>query len=639
MASGVTPLLITVSEARDVPFRADPFVVVEAGGARVQTDVLRETVAPVWDAMFTLRAVFGPGAREVLTILAWHEDVFEDQLLGRATIDISHVVGRRQPHEEWVMLLDERGLRETGMELLVRVENGKAPPLAELCASEDVTLAELERTISQDPAQCDEREVDPRTGTLCLHRLLANQAMTDAMLALLLKCNHKQARVADRHGNLPLHCLCKRYGATEPALALMIKCYVEAAKAPNKYGKLPLHFLARNPSLTRASLALLVDAYPAATAARDASGSLPLHYAAGNRVMTKELLQAVLAACGDDGSRAAAETPDKCGNVPLRRLVGSSAFTDQHLRVMLRANDRAVQVKDRYGNGPLEYLGWNRETTRFQRTVADEARLAIDRSDNVHQSLDAVGRVREGQQGLRLLMGVQKYSLWFNDFSLAEARQLVSGAFGMRMLVSHFHKGDVLMRRGEAATFFAVLVDGELGIRLAQSEGGGFPRRLHKGTLFGERGLFDAGIRAADVVALTDGHAATLLYSELELLGDAYPELMRKLNLQLAKAAIEEQLGATGMSLDDLGDAELQRQVKEMLKRQQRGAWGAQHKSLLALREGVYAELLDESGHLTADDSPQAGGKRGGKGGTQGGTVLGKAKGMLARAPTVKGKR
>ncbi|MEC7300913.1 MAG: hypothetical protein VXW43_19850, partial [Pseudomonadota bacterium] len=59
---------------------------------------------------------------------------------------------------------------------------------------------------------------------------------------------------------------------------------------------------------------------------------------------------------------------------------------------------RAVQVKDRYGNGPLEYLGWNRETTPFQRTVAEEARLAIDRADNVNQSLDAVGRVREGSR-------------------------------------------------------------------------------------------------------------------------------------------------------------------------------------------------------------------------------------------------
>ena len=62
--AGVTPLLITVSEAKDVPFRADPFVVIEAGGARTQTDVLRDTIAPVWDQMFTLRAVFTAGTRE-----------------------------------------------------------------------------------------------------------------------------------------------------------------------------------------------------------------------------------------------------------------------------------------------------------------------------------------------------------------------------------------------------------------------------------------------------------------------------------------------------------------------------------------------------------------------------------------------
>ena len=88
MGSGVTPLLITVSEAKDVPFRADPFVVLEAGGARTQTDVLRDTTAPVWDQMFTLRADFSAGTREELKVMAWHEDVYEDQLLGRATLDI-----------------------------------------------------------------------------------------------------------------------------------------------------------------------------------------------------------------------------------------------------------------------------------------------------------------------------------------------------------------------------------------------------------------------------------------------------------------------------------------------------------------------------------------------------------------------
>ena len=67
---------------------------------------------------------------------------------------------------------------------------------------------------------------------------------------------------------------------------------------------------------------------------------------------------------------------------------------------------------------------------------------------------------------------------------------------------------------------------GELGVRIGK--GGGFPRRLHKGSLFGERGMFAAGnLRGADVVALTDGYVGTMLYSELELLGDTYPELMR----------------------------------------------------------------------------------------------------------------
>jgi len=503
--------------------------------------------------------------------------------------------------EQWVMLLDERGLRATGMELLIRVENGKAPPLSDLCSSAEISLSEVERTISQDPSQCGEREVNTRTGMLCLHTLLANQVeWPDEILALILKCNHKQARVADRHGNLPLHYLCKRFGLTERQLTMLIKCFGDAAKAPNRYGKLPLHFLARNPSLTRPMLALLVEAYPGATTARDQSGSLPLHYVAQNPSLSKETLQSFLAACGQEGSKEAAEAADKYGNVPLRHLVTSTAFTDQHLRVMLRANDRAVQVKDRYGNPPLEYLGFNREVSGFQQQVATEARRAIDRSEVMVSDVEGAGRVVGDQTALRLLMGVQKYALFFHDFSLAEVRSLVHGLQGQRILVTRFAKGDVLVRRGEAATFFGLLLEGELGLRGVREAGGGgggggFPRRLHRGSLFGHRGLFDQGLRTSDVVAVSEGHVATLLYSEVELLGGSFPDVMRKLNLQLAKADIEQRLSETDMSLDDLGDAELQRQVKELLKQQQRGQWGAQHAALLALREGIYADILDEA--------------------------------------------
>ena len=59
-----------------------------------------------------------------------------------------------------------------------------------------------------------------------------------------------------------------------------------------------------------------------------------------------------------------------------------------------------------------------------------------------------------------------------------------------RLLVTRFAKGDYIMRKGVAATFLAVLLQGELGVRIGK--GGGFPRRLHKGALFGERAMFSA---------------------------------------------------------------------------------------------------------------------------------------------------
>ena len=71
-----------------------------------------------------------------------------------------------------------------------------------------------------------------------------------------------------------------------------------------------------------------------------------------------------------------------------------------------------------------------------------------------------------------------------------------------RLLVTRFVKGDYIMRKGEAATFLSILLQGELGVRIGK--GGGFPRRLHKGSLFGERGMFNAGnLRAADVIVLS----------------------------------------------------------------------------------------------------------------------------------------
>ena len=599
-SAGLTPLTVTIVEAQQLPAKdasakTDPFVVVEAGGVRSQTDVQRNTCNPAWDQTLTLRSVFNPGVREELVVTVYHEDVFEDVVIGRGVLDVSAVLHEREALDEWLELLDERGRRAIGADVHVIVTNSKAAPLMELCANAEVTLDELERSITQEPAQCDEREVDEATSRTCLHLLLANPRMDDAMLSLLLKCNHKQSRVPDRHGTLPLSMLCKRYGLTEDQLTLMLKCYPAAARTANRFGKLPLHFLARNPTLTKPLLAILLAAFPGAAEAADLAGNLPLHHLARNRALSKDLLQAYLDSCGVERSRAYADTPNKLGRVPLSELVTSDAFSDQHLRVMLSVSEDATLSRDRYGNAPLHYLGWNQPPTPFQELVAEEAVAAIDERAAQAAGKGPLGRFVDDALALKLLLNVQKYSLWFHDFSHSDMRKMQHGnASGEhRLMVTRFQKGDYIMRKGEAATFLAILLQGELGVRLGK--GGGFPRRLQKGALFGERGMFNAGnLRAADVIALSDGYVGTMLYSELELLGETHPELMRTFNLQMAKGALEEKLADTGMSVDDLEQPALERHINDLLTMQAGARWKARHKELQALREGLYADLYAE---------------------------------------------
>ena len=640
---GLTPLIVTVVEAQQLPTRDgnsknDAFVVVETGGVRSQTDVQRDTCNPAWDQMLTLRSIFQPGVREELVVTVYHEDVFEDVVIGRGVLNLSACLHEREMIDEWLELLDERGRRAIGADVHIVVTNAKAPPLMQLCTSAEVTLDELERSITQEPEQCDEREVDEASGRTCLHLLLSNPKMDDGMLSLLLKCNHKQARVPDRHGTLPLSMLCKRYGVTEEQLALMVKCHPAAARTANRFGKLPLHFLVRNPSLSKPLLAILLAAYPGAAEAKDLAGNLPMHYLARNRALSKDLLQGFLDACGSERARAYADTPNKLGRVPLSELVTSDAFTDQHLRVMLRVSEDATLSKDRYGNPPLHYLGWNQPPTPFQELVAEEAVAAIDERAAKAAGGGELGRFVDDALALKLLLNVQKYSLWFHDFSHSDMRKLQHGnaAGEHRLLVTRFQKGDYIMRKGEAATFLAILLQGELGVRIGK--GGGFPRRLHKGALFGERGMFNSGnLRAADVIALSDGYVATMLFSEIELLGETHPELMRTFNLQMAKGALEEKLADTGMSVDDLEQISLERHVNDLLTMQAGARWKARHKELQAIREGLYADLYAEKEARAVNERVEQQDSAGKRGGSIGKALKGLLGGGRRKGPSPSG--
>lgn len=300
---------------------------------------------------------------------------------------------------------------------------------------------------------------------------------------------------------------------------------------------------------------------------------------------------------------------------------------------MLRVSEEATVKKDHYGNPPLHYVGWTANPTPFQTLVAEEAVAALDEREARAAGIGPLGRFVDDALALKLLLNVQKYSLWFHDFSHADMRKLQHGndEGEHRLLVTRFEKGDYIMRKGEAATFLAILLQGELGVRIGK--GGGFPRRLHKGSLFGERGMFNAGnLRGADVVALTDGYVATMLYSELELLGDAYPELMRTFNLQMAKGGLEEKLADTGMSVDDLEQNVLERQINELLTMQAGARWKLRHKEVQALREGLYADLYAEKEAHAANARLQERGAKDGRG-------VGKTiKGILGGAGNAAGK-
>ena len=246
-----------------------------------------------------------------------------------------------------------------------------------------------------------------------------------------------------------------------------------------------------------------------------------------------------------------------------------------------------------------------------------------------------------------MLQPVQEHSLLcssplarrFHDFSHADIRKLQHGnSLGQhRLLVTRFSKGDYIMRKGEPATFLAILLQGELGIRLGK--GSGFPRRLHKGSLFGERGMFSGNARAADVIALADGYIGTMLYSELELLADAHPETLRAFNLQMAKGALEERLADTGISVDDLDPHSLEQQTVELMAMQAACRWKSRHAELQERREGLYADLYAEKEAHEESGSALGSASAALRGGRRGRSAKATFKGIISRAGQAVGAR
>ena len=143
--------------------------------------------------------------------------------------------------------------------------------------------------------------------------------------------------------------------------------------------------------------------------------------------------------------------------------------------------------------------------------------------------------------------------------------------------------------------------------------------------------MFTGNARAADIIALSDGYIGTMLFSELELLGDSHPEVMRAFNLQMAKGALEEKLADTGMSVDDLDPHSLEAHIGELVLQQKSNRWRARHAELQDRREGLYADLYAEKEATGIELGSAASALRGGQRGRKAKSAL---KGLLSKAGT-----
>ena len=95
-----------------------------------------------------------------------------------------------------------------------------------------------------------------------------------------------------------------------------------------------------------------------------------------------------------------------------------------------------------------------------------------------------------------------------------------------------FAKGDVLFRRGDAATEMYVLHEGS--VRIVRSPNDRTIAVLRPGDVFGELSMLNGRPRSADAVAEEDGSCIAINQSQLEEMILARPEIARRLLSTLA---------------------------------------------------------------------------------------------------------
>ena len=125
--------------------------------------------------------------------------------------------------------------------------------------------------------------------------------------------------------------------------------------------------------------------------------------------------------------------------------------------------------------------------------------------------------------------------------SLAEVRPFselsrhVREAVAMHAVLREFRAGDVLLRQGEAADSLFILLEGQAEVSLDDDQSVHSIARLEPQTVVCELGLVTQEVRSANVIAVTDGSAATIAKEDFEHIAGRYPRLSIALSELIAE--------------------------------------------------------------------------------------------------------
>jgi CRP-like cAMP-binding protein len=151
------------------------------------------------------------------------------------------------------------------------------------------------------------------------------------------------------------------------------------------------------------------------------------------------------------------------------------------------------------------------ETTRVQnKLLAQEASLA-----SAARTLTTADENDGGPTRLQLLSHALDSGRAWRGFDASELTLLLEVG---GLTVQRFTRHEKVMRIGEAATFFGVVLQGSLAVYRADVGDKATPQLKYSGDVLGEFELFHGGLRTADVVATADGFVATMNYAQLEAL-------------------------------------------------------------------------------------------------------------------------